>query len=113
MAQIQHNSTVTLPESLRQKFADLRRRLWKMETAAAICGALIGSGLCYLVLFFSDRLWDSPVWLRTMMALAGVASFILASYRWTRNWVFKRRDLRALANLTQKKFPRLGDRLLG
>ncbi|MDQ6632441.1 MAG: hypothetical protein M3Y82_11925, partial [Verrucomicrobiota bacterium] len=109
----QHNSTVDLPESLRQKFADLQRRLWKMETVAAVSGALIGSGLCYLVLFFSDRLWDSPVWLRTIMALAGLACFIFTSYQWTKNWVFKRRDLRALANLTQKKFRRLGDRLLG
>ncbi len=37
----------------------------------------------------------------------------MALLGWLKLWVLKRRDLRALSILVQKKFPRLGDRLLG
>lgn len=113
MAETENPSSVSLPEPLRRQFADLERRLWNLETTAAVCAALAGLALSYLLLFVSDRLWDSPVWLRTAVALLGVGIVVLAGLLWAQKWIFQRRDLRALANLVQKKFRRLGDRLLG
>lgn len=113
MAQADHQSSLNLPESLRTKFTDLERRLWKVETARAISISLVALSASYLVLFFADRFWNSPVWFRSLSFLAGLAVLVFAAFRWIKNWVLKRRDLRALANLVQDKFRRLGDRLLG
>ncbi len=52
------------PDELREQFAVVERRLWKVETTMAVCLAAAGLFGSYLVLFFSDRLWDSPGWLR-------------------------------------------------
>jgi hypothetical protein len=104
---------VSLPDDLRRQFTDLDRRLWIMETTVAACSALAGLILSYLILFVSDRFWDTPVWLRVVISLSGLGVLAAANYQWARRWIFQRRDLRALSNLVQKKFRRLGDRLLG
>ncbi|MBI3415397.1 MAG: hypothetical protein HY043_08765 [Verrucomicrobia bacterium] len=106
-------NSVNLPDELRSKFAALEQRLWNVETAAAlamILAALFGS---YLLQFISDRCWDTPVWARVFLPLAALSLIALAVWRWTQHWIWRRRDLRALSNLVQKKYRRLGDRLLG
>lgn len=107
-----HNA-VSLPDGLRRQFAVLERRLWRIETVAAISGAATGLLASSLALFVTDRFWDSPVWCRVVISLAGAMAWLWAVAYWARHWLFKRRDLRALANLVQAKYCRLGDRLLG
>ena len=101
------------PDELREQFAVVERRLWKVETTMAVCLAAAGLFGSYLVLFFSDRLWDSPGWLRVGLLVSGIATTIGAIFWWTSRWVFHRRDTRALARLVQRRYRRLGDRLLG
>jgi hypothetical protein len=48
-----------------------------------------------------------------ILLAGGLAAAAAAGAVWARRWVWRRRDLRALANLVQKKYRRLGDRLLG
>ena len=107
------NRSVTLPESLRRQFTELERRLWRMETAVAISVALIGVCATFLALFFSDRFWDSPIWFRSLLCVIALAVIVPAVTYWVLHWVVKRRDQRKLAILVQKRFRRLGDRLLG
>jgi hypothetical protein len=107
------NRSVSLPESLRRQFSELERRLWKIETAFAISLALIGLCATFLALFFSDRFWDSPIWLRSTLFAIALLVIVPSVGFWTLRWVLKKRDQRQLAILVQKKFPRLGDRLLG
>ena len=106
-------SRENIPDALRQQFAVVERRLWRVETAMAVC--LAGAGLfgSYLVLFFSDRLWDSPGWLRLGLLATGIGITLGSLVWWTARWVFQRRDTRALARLVQRRYRRLGDRLLG
>jgi hypothetical protein len=104
---------VRLPAALRGQFAALDRRLWKAESGLALCSAALGLLVSYLALFVSDRLWDTPVWLRVVLMAAGMAWVGWAGYRWAVRWVFKRRDIRALSRLVQLRYRRLGDRLLG
>ncbi|MBA4149935.1 MAG: hypothetical protein H0X66_17625 [Verrucomicrobia bacterium] len=104
---------VSLPENLKRQFASLEQRLWKVETAQAVSCAAIALFISYLILFFSDRIWDSPVWFRTLIFVAGVLVAVFAVLRWAKVWVLKRRDWRDLSVLVQRKFRRLGDRLLG
>jgi hypothetical protein len=108
-----NGQSVTLPEQLRQQFALVERRLWRVETAVAVCsvaGALIVS---WLLLFISDRIWATPVLMRVTLLTAGLAVAGFAIYRWVDRWVFHKRDQRELAMLVQRKYRRLGDRLLG
>ncbi len=69
--------------------------------------------LSFLALFVSDRLWETPAWLRLTLLLCGLAVATFAGLAWARRWLWQRRDLKALANLVQKKYRLLGDRLLG
>ena len=101
------------PEDLRQQFILVERRLWRVETIMAICLAAAGLIGSYLILFFSDRFWDSPGWLRLTLLSSGITITIGSIIWWLYRWVFNRRDTRAIARLVQRRYRRLGDRLLG
>lgn len=105
--------TVTLPDELRRQFAEVQRRLWRVETTVALSSAVGGLLVTLLILFLSDRIWNTPAALRLVFALAGIATTVVALWRWARRWLWRRRTLRDLANIVQKKHRRLGDRLLG
>ncbi len=107
-----HNE-ISLPESLKGQFAALERRLWKVETATAICVGLLGVFGSFALLFLADRFFETPVALRAALFVAAIAIIILAAVRWSFRWIFLRRDWKALSSIVQKKFRRLGDRLLG
>ena len=107
------NSPETIPDALQKQFAVVRRRLWRVETAMAVCLAATGLFGSYLVLFFSDRLWDSPGWLRLGLLVGGIGITLGSVVWWLARWVFHPRDTRALAKLVQRRYRRLGDRLLG
>ena len=113
MSHKEPTSREDIPEALRQQFAVVQRRLWRVETAMAVCLAAAGLFGSYLVLFFSDRLWDSPGWLRLGLLAAGISITVGSVIWWTARWVFHKRDTRALAKLVQRRYRRLGDRLLG
>ena len=72
MSQKEQFSRENIPDALRQQFAVVERRLWRVETAMAVCLAAAGLFGSYLVLFFSDRLWDSPGWLRLGLLATGI-----------------------------------------
>jgi len=113
MAEFDDKLSVALPEALRLQFAQVERRLWRVETTVALCCVAGGLMVSFLGVFISDRFWDTPGWLRLTMSLGGLAAAAAAAVVWARRWVWRRRDLRSLANLVQKKYRRLGDRLLG
>jgi hypothetical protein len=113
MAQNDNDLSVTLPEELRRQFADVQRRLWRVETTVALCSILAGLVVSLLALFISDRLWNTPPGLRLVFSLLGLAVVIAAFCHWARRCLWHRRGLQDLANLVQKKYRRLGDRLLG
>jgi hypothetical protein len=113
MAQNDNDLPVTLPEELRRQFAEVQRRLWRVETTVALCSIMAGLVASLLALFISDRLWDTPPGLRLVLSLLGLAVVIAAFCNWARRWLWHRRGLQDMANLVQKKYRRLGDRLLG
>jgi hypothetical protein len=113
MAQNENDLSVTLPEGLRRQFADVQRRLWRVETTVALCSIIAGLLISLLGLFISDRLWNTPPGLRLVFFLLGLGAAIAASCVWARRWILHRRTLRDLANLVQGKYRNLGDRLLG
>jgi hypothetical protein len=113
MSRIDSQISVELPESLRQQFARLEARLWRVETLGAICLASSALLVSFLALFISDRFWETPTWLRVALSGAGGVALVWLLFGWLKQWVFQRRDDRALAVLVQQQHRRLGDRLLG
>ena len=113
MAEPKDELLINLPAGLQGQFSAFENRLWRVETAAAVGGLAASLLFSCLLIFVSDRVWDTPVWLRVLIFLAGLAGAAASALRWMRHWVWHRRDLRALATLVQKKYRRLGDRLLG
>ena len=102
-----------LPESVRRQLAGFARRLCLVETMFAVLGGVGGLLAAYFVLFLSDRFWDTPVWLRVLLAAAGTLGVAAFAGLWAHRWVWRRRDERAMASMVQRRYPRLGDRLLG
>lgn len=102
-----------LPDSLRAQFAALERALWRKETAIAVSAAVAAVLVSLLLLFISDRIWDTPRGLRLILTLGGIGLGGWLVQRWWTLWYWRRRDLRAFSKIVQKHHRRLGDRLLG
>jgi hypothetical protein len=101
-----------LPESLRAKMLAFRRRVWAIKLTEAACGAALGVLVAYLATFFLDRFWDTPVLVRLGIfwtAVAGCALVPVALHR----WLWRQRQLEQLARLLSRKYPSIGDQLLG
>jgi hypothetical protein len=113
MFESERKTTVTLPDDLRRQFDAVARRLWEVETTAAVACGAGALGVSLLALFISDRFWDTPVWARATLFALGLIGLAAAALAWCQRWVWRRRDLRALARLVQSRHRRLGDRLLG
>lgn len=104
---------IELPEGLAAKMASFERRLRRVETALAALVGLSGLLLTYGAVLASDRIWDTPAWCRLVLTSAGGLVAAVCAFWWLRHWCWRRRDARELAKLVQKRFGRLGDRLLG
>lgn len=104
---------LALPEPLVRQLGQFRQRLLSVETMMAAAGGIAGLLATYLLLFLSDRLWDTPMWARLAFTVTGTATAAWCGWYWAQRWVMRRRNNRDLALLVQQHFPRLGDRLLG
>jgi len=113
MAQNENDLSLTLPEELRRQFSQVQRRLWRVETTVAVCAIVIGVLVSLLGLFVSDRMCDTPTGVRLVFSLLGLIVLLAAFCQWARRWWWGRRNLLDYASLVQRKYHRLGDRLLG
>jgi hypothetical protein len=103
----------TIPESLRKQLEEFRRQLWRRKVMEAVAAGLIGLLLSFLLIFGLDRVWQTPGWARLVILLGGVSLFTGFAPYWLHRWVWGHRRETQLARLIAKKFPGLGDRLLG
>lgn len=106
-------SVITLPEDLSGQFDRLERRLFRLETGVLIASCVAGAAGAYLLVFSSDRFWETPLWLRGVAFSIGAGAVAWTGSRWLKRWVLRRRTRKDLAAIVQRKFERLGDRLLG
>lgn len=102
-----------LPDSLRTQLTSFRGNLWKIKVAEAILAGLFGLLFSYLIVFGLDRIWSTPGMVRLGILIGGTSLFVLFAPYWIHRWVFGHRREDQLARLIARKFPRLGDRLLG
>lgn len=107
------STTVKLPDQLVRQLRSFRRRLRTVKMLEAVCLAGIAVILSYVLLYLSDRLWETPSavgWILFFTAVAGLAVFIPL---WSFRWIWQRRKEAQLARLISRTDAALGDRLLG
>ncbi|MFM9024866.1 MAG: hypothetical protein ACKON7_05950, partial [Planctomycetaceae bacterium] len=103
---------IALPADLERRLYAFRALVWRVKLVEALCGAACGVLVGYLVVFGLDRLAETPWWVRGLafaLAVAACAAVPLALHR----WVWSHRRLDQLARLIARRFPSLGDQLLG
>lgn len=106
-------SKAAIPESLRLQLDDFRRHLWRVKTMEAVAAGLIGLLVSFLLVYGLDRIWQTPGWVRLGILVAGISLFTVFAPYWLHRWVWRQRRETQLARLIAKRYPGLGDRLLG
>jgi len=103
---------ITLPASLQRRLYDFRGRVWRIKLLEAISGALFGVLVGYLAVFAIDRLTETPAWVRLAAFLVAVAACAAIPVTFHR-WIWSQRGLEQVARLISRRFPGIGDQLLG
>ncbi len=102
-----------LPLVLRQQLEAFRKDLWKRKVIESIAAGLIGLVVSFLLIFVLDRVWQTPSWARLIILIGGVSLFAGFAPYWLHRWVWGHRREGQLARLVARKYPGLGDRMLG
>lgn len=104
---------IPMPESLRRQLDAFRRRLWRTKIAEAVLAGIFGLLFSFLLVFALDRIWQTPGLLRLAILIGGTSLAAVFAPLWLHRWVWGHRRENQLARLIAKRFPGLGDRLLG
>ena len=106
-------SSPEIPAELQKQLRDFRKHLWRTKLVEAVLAGFFGLLFSFLLVFLLDRLMPTPGWLRLMILVAGTSLFTFFAPYWIHRWILKNRRENQLARMISRKFPRLGDRLLG
>ena len=110
--QVNRDSILEIPDSLREKLLAFRRRVWTLKMWEAFAGATIGVLLGFLLTYLLDRLFDTSALIRGLILCGSAVTCGLIPLAINR-WIFKRRRLDQLARLLSETQPSAGDQLLG
>jgi len=102
-----------IPKELKKQLAEFQRQLWRTKIVEAILAGLFGLIISFLVVFVLDRFIATPPLARLGILIAGTSLFAIFAPLMMRRWIYGHRKEGQLARLISKKFPKLGDRLLG
>ena len=102
-----------IPAELQKQLRDFRKHLWHTKLVEAVLAGFFGLLFSFLLVFLLDRLMPTPGWLRLVILVAGTSLFTFFAPYWIHRWILKNRRENQLARMISRKFPRLGDRLLG
>ncbi|MDP6034785.1 MAG: hypothetical protein QGG55_01955, partial [Verrucomicrobiota bacterium] len=84
-----------------------------MDSIIAFSGVMLGLFLSYMVFFVADLTSEMPVGVRLLLFGTAAGSTMYFAWFWLNHWVINKRGSHDLANLVQKRYHKLGDRLLG
>jgi hypothetical protein len=108
----QQRDPIALPADLERRLYAFRTLVWRIKLLEALGGAVVGVLAGYLTVFLLDRLTETPTWARLAafgVGVVGLAALPVALHR----WIWSHRGLDQLARLISRRFPSLGDQLLG
>ena len=105
--------SVAIPESLHRQLEDFRRHLWLVKIFEALAAGVVGLLVSFLLVYGLDRIWVTPGLVRLAILVGGTSLFAVFAPFWLHRWVWRHRREAQLARLIARRFPGLGDRLLG
>ncbi|MAS92641.1 MAG: hypothetical protein CMO55_05535 [Verrucomicrobiales bacterium] len=109
----QTDGDLSIPSRLQHNLETFQERLWSVKMAEGALAGIVGLGFSYLIVFILDRFVDTPSLVRLLILLSGFLVPALGlPLRW-KQWVWRQRSLEQLSRLLRRRFPRLGDELLG
>ncbi len=106
-------SKVAIPEALRVQLDGFRRHLWRVKILEAVAAGMMGLLVSFLLVYGLDRVWQTPGWARLAILAGGISLFGVFAPFWLHRWVWRQRREEQLARLIARRYPGLGDRLLG
>src|SRR5262245_39373562 len=112
MSTTQPTSPLQLPSSLEAQLHEFRRRVWTIKSIEAAGGAICGVAAGYLAVYVLDRLMDTPAGVRLAIFLAAMAICALVPL-YLHRWIWQQRTLDQLARLLSRRYPSIGDQMLG
>ena len=107
------NQPTPIPAELSKQLADFQRSLWRIKVTEAVRAGIFGLIISFLIVFALERLFPIPALARLAILIAGTSLAAIFAPYWVRRWVYGHRREEQLARLISRKFPKLGDRLLG
>ncbi|MDB4552147.1 hypothetical protein N9016_00755, partial [bacterium] len=107
------NEPAPIPAELSKQLADFQRSLWRIKVTEAVLAGIFGLIISFLIVFALERLFPIPALARLAILIAGTSLAAVFAPYWVRRWVYGHRREEQLARLISRKFPKLGDRLLG
>ena len=118
MSQIQtkaqsQSGAVNLPPRTKAALEQYQKRVWAIKLAEGVLAAIFGILVSYIIVFCSDRIFDTPTLLRALILVIGMVGMVFLLPMKSYNWVWKHRQLDGVARLLQQKFPRFGNHVLG
>ncbi len=102
-----------IPEGLRNQLEQFKKQLWRIKIAEAVLAGFFGLLFSFLLVFGLDRFIETPPMTRLIILILGVSIFAIFAPYWIRRWVYGHRRENQLAKLISRRYPKLGDRLLG
>jgi hypothetical protein len=112
MSAAESRKVLQLPRSLEQQLLEFRRRVWLIKSIEAVGGAVFGVVVGYLAVYCLDRLVDTPAAARLVIFLAAMLGCAMLPVYFHR-WVWRQRTLDQLARLVSRRYPSMGDQMLG
>ncbi len=106
------SNRLELPVSLETQLYGYRRRVWTIKSIEAACGATFGVLVSYLTLFALDRVIDTPGWVRVATFCVAVGACAVVPV-YLHRWIWRQRQLQQLARLLSRRYPSMGDQMLG
>lgn len=107
------SARTALPEPLRLQLAAFRRHVWRIKVMEAVAAGMIGLLVSFLIVYGLDRWVPTPGWVRLLVLLGGMSLFAGFAPYWLHRWVWRQRREDQIARLIARRYPGLGDRLLG
>src|SRR5262245_17675149 len=112
MSSTESRTALQLPKSLEAQLLDFRRRVWTIKSIEAAGGAVFGIMLGYLAVYALDRMLDTPAAARLGIFVAAMLGCAILPVYFHR-WIWSRRTLDQLARLISRRYPSVGDQMLG